>query len=136
MTAAVLQAVQQALYTKLTGDAVLMDQLSGVYDAVPQQGRVPYLVIGDGAAEDRSQLGAALTECTMQLHVWTEGGGRKAALGILQRLHALLHHGALGMTGHLLLSMRCLRAETQVQAEQARIYGVLELSLTVATASA
>jgi len=131
MSAAVLQAVQQALYTKLTGDGVLMDMVEGVYDAVPQQAIIPYIVIGDGQAEEVPQVQTRLSECTMALHVWTAGGGRKAALTILNRLHGLLHHGALTFTGFTLLAMRCMRAETQVDADHDRIYGMVELGLTV-----
>jgi len=131
MTAAVLQAVQQALYAKLTGDSVLMDMVTGVYDAVPQQVGVPYVVIGDGQSEEMPQVQASLSECAMALHVWTGGGGRKTALAILNRLHGLLHHGSLAFTGFTLLAMRGVRAETQVDADNDRVYGVLELSLTV-----
>ena len=129
MSGAVLQAVQQGLYNKLSGDALLMDMVTGVYDAVPQHAALPYVVLGDGSADDVPQLQAKISECTMQLYVWTSGGGRKAALAILQRLNALLHQATLPMSGHSLIAMRCLRAETQVQAEQDRIYGVLELSV-------
>lgn len=131
MSGVVLQAVQQALYAKLSGDSVLMDLVTGVYDAVPQQATVPYIVIGDGSAEEMPQVQAMISECAMALHVWTGGGGRKTALSILNRLHALLHHGNLSFTGFTLLALRCTRAETQVDADNDRIYGVLELSLTV-----
>lgn len=131
MSAVILQAVQQALYTKLTGDAVLMDLVEGVHDAVPQQAGLPYLVIGDGSAEEMPQVQTMVSECAMALHVWTGGGGRKTALSILNRLHGLLHQGVLGFTGFTLIAMRCTRAETQVDADNDRVYGLLELSLTV-----
>ncbi len=131
MSAAVLQAVQQALYTKLTGDSVLMDLVQGVYDAVPQNAVVPYIVIGDGQAEEMPQVQGAISECAMALHVWTGGGGRKTALAVLNRLHGLLHHGSLSFSGFTLLAMRGVRAETQVDADNDRIYGILELALTV-----
>lgn len=131
MSAAVLQAVQQALFTKLTGDSLLMDLITGVYDAVPQQAALPYVVIGDGSAEEKPQVQAQLSECSMALHVWTGGGGRKTALSILNRLQALLHHGSLNFTGFTLFAMRCTRAETQVDADNDRVYGVLELLLTM-----
>lgn len=131
MSGVVLEAVQQALYTKLTGDSLLMDLVTGVYDAVPQQVVVPYVVIGDGSAEEMPQVQTAISTCTMVLHVWTGGGGRRMALSILNRLHGLLHHGALSMSGMTLLASRCTRAETQVDTDTDRVYGVLELSLTV-----
>jgi hypothetical protein len=131
MSAYVLQAVQQALYTKLTGDSLLMDLVAGVYDMVPQEALVPYIVIGDGQAEDIPQIQGSVCECTMALHVWTQGGGRKTALAVLNRLHALLHHGSLSLSGLTLLAMRGVSAETQVDGENDRIYGLLQLAITV-----
>ena len=131
MSGAILQAVQQALYSKLTGDSALMDLVNGVYDVVPQQTALPYIVIGDGSADLLAQSQETTSQCQMSLNVWTGGNGRKLALSILNRLHMLLHHGMLSFTGFTLLSMSCSRAETQVDVDQNRIYGVLELSITV-----
>ncbi len=131
MSGAVLQAVQQALYSKLTGDSLLMDLVNGIYDAVPQQAVLPYIVIGDGSADLIPQPQTPTNQCQMTLNVWTNGNGRKLALSILNRLNALLHHGSLNFTGFTLLSMSCSRAETHVDVDQQRIYGVLELSIVV-----
>ena len=131
MSGAILQAVQQALYGKLTGDSALTDLVNGVYDVVPQQTALPYIVIGDGSASLLAQAQETTSQCQMSLNVWTGGNGRKQALAILNRLHALLHHGALNFTGFTLLSMSASRAETQVDVDQDRIYGTLELSITV-----
>lgn len=131
MSAVILQAVQQSLYNKLTADALLMDLVEGVYDAVPQNAPLPYVVIGDGSAETVPQLGAQLANCRMTLNVWTEGGGRKTALSILNRMHALLHQGMLNFTSFTLLSMRSERAETQVDADNDQVYGMMELAVTV-----
>lgn len=129
-----LEAIQQALYTRLSGDSALMDVVGGVYDAVPQEAALPYVVIGDGAVELRPEPAGALHSANLALHVWTKGGGRKTALAILQRLHVLLHHGPLTVAGATLLQMEVPRAETQVDAEQDRVYGVLELSLLLRSA--
>ncbi len=131
MSAVVLQAVQQALYTKLSGDSALMDLVSGVYDAVPQHAALPYVVIGDGSAAEVPQVSTQLSECQLVLNVWTSGGGRKVALAILNRLHALLHQGNLTFTGFTLLAMRCVSAETVVDADNDRVYGTLELNALV-----
>lgn len=133
MSAVILQAVQQSLYNKMTADAVLMDLVEGVYDAVPQSAALPYIVIGDGSADMVPHVGVHVGDCRLSINVWTAGGGRKMALDVLNRLHALLHHGTLNFTGFTLMSMRCLRAETQVDADNDRVYGLMELAVTVAT---
>lgn len=131
MSGAVLQALQQALYSKLSGDSALMDLVSGVYDAVPQHAALPYVVIGDGSANEVPQVATQMSECQLLLNVWTSGGGRKVALAILNRLHALLHQGSLSLGGFTLIAMRCVRAETTVDADHDRVSGVLELTVLV-----
>ena len=105
MTTFALQPVQQALYSKLTGDGVLMGMTSGIYDAPPQHAAVPYVVIGDGTATLKPQVTNDVTECDLDVNVWTTASGRKVALAILQRLHGLLHQGTLSVSGFTLLSM-------------------------------
>ena len=104
MTTFALQPVQQALYSKLTGDGVLMGMTSGIYDAPPQHAAVPYVVIGDGTATLKPQVTNDVTECDLDVNVWTTASGRKVALAILQRLHGLLHQGTLSVSGFTLLS--------------------------------
>ena len=131
MTSFALQPVQQALYSKLTSDGVLMGMVSGVYDAPPQHAAVPYIVIGDGEAVGKPQVMGDVTECRLELHVWTTASGRKASLAILNRLHGLLHQGTMSVSGFTLLTMRTSRADTQVEPENDRILGRLEIVLLV-----
>jgi hypothetical protein len=130
MSAVVLQAAQQALYAKLSQDTILMDMVGGVYDAVPQNAALPYVVLGDGAAETQEQLQGSVSTCELSLHVWTEGHGRKQALAILNRIHAVLHHANVSMGGYVVMGLRCVRAETEVDVAQERVYGQLGLVLT------
>ncbi len=131
MSSLALNAVQPALYSKLTGDGVLMGMIAGVYDAPPQHANLPYVVIGDGTVNEVPQVSAAISECTLNLHVWTKGGGRKSALAILNRLYGLLHHGSMTVTGFTLIAMRAGQAQTQVIAEEDRVFGILEITVTV-----
>lgn len=132
MTTLALQAVQQALYTKLTGDGVLMGMISGVYDAPPQHAAVPYVVIGDGEARVVPQVFGDITECRMDVHVWTTANGRKASLAILNQLHGLLHRGSLTVYGFTFIQLMASQADTQVDAENDRILGRLQVMVVVA----
>lgn len=131
MTGFALQAVQQALYTKLTSDGVLMGMISGVYDAPPQQAVVPYVVIGDGQASVEPCTTYDVTECQMEIQVWTTASGRKASLAILSRIHGLLHQGNISISGGTLVRIVVSRGETQVEPDNNRILGRLEIMVTV-----
>lgn len=132
MNALALMEVQRALYTKLSGDAVLMDMVSGIYDAVPQNTPLPYVFIGDGNQQLRAAEAALVTECQLDLYVWTESQGRKQALSILNRLHGLLHLGTLTLNGFELVHLHVVQASTALVEEGAMLNGRLRLQLAVA----
>lgn len=131
MSTLAMMEVQRALYAKLTADGVLMGMISGVYDAVPQTAALPYVVIGDGDAECTPELAAQVTQCQWTIEVWTNASGRKSALTILNRLHGLLHQGDITLTGLTLIGVTVTRAQTQVDTEKERVFGLLELRLMV-----
>lgn len=134
MSGLALMEIQRALYTKLGGDGVLMGMVSGVYDDVPQNSALPYVVIGDGNQNVRPSDAAVVTECQLELHVWTQAGGRKTALTILNRLHALLHLGTLTLSGYQLVTLRVAQASTHLAVQQERLTGTLTVFVAVVEA--
>jgi hypothetical protein len=124
--------VQRALYTKLTGDGVLMGMLNGVYDVVPSDALLPYVVIGDGSQTARAVDGINVTDCRLALHAWSASGGRKTTLAIMNRLHALLHLGTLTLSGFQLVTLRSEQASTALADQGAHLYGTLVILVTVA----
>jgi hypothetical protein len=131
MTLALME-VQRALYTKLSGDGVLMGMINGLFDAVPQNSALPYVVIGDGNQALRPAESTIVTECRLELNVWTDTGGRKTALNILNRLHALLHLGTVTLSGFQLLTLRVEQASTALAEQAARVGGTLVVFVAVA----
>jgi hypothetical protein len=131
MTALALQAVQPAIYSKLSADGVLMGMVSGIYDAVPQNAALPYGVIGDGTTQELPQVVHLLTECNFEIRVWSKSGGRKTVLNILNRIYGLLHRGTLSPAGFTVLSMRCANAETIVDAARDRVEGRMQVVIMV-----
>lgn len=132
MTQLAMQAVQQALVSKLQGDALLMDVVGAVYDTVPQQAVLPYVEIDLVEQESLPALGEHLWRVALVLNVWTQAGGRKQALAALERLHSLLHHGALTPTGYGLREMRVVSASCELARDGAQVVGNMEIGLTVA----
>jgi hypothetical protein len=126
-----LNAIQQALYTKLTGDGVLMGMVSGVYDAVPQRTVVPYVVIGDGETQILDGPAHSDTRVTLDIDVWTATDGRKTALTIMDRMYGLLHQSTMTVTGFTLIAMRCDAALTALIEEGPNLRGTLTVEMLV-----
>lgn len=101
-----LFALQQAVYTALTGDATLMAMVEGVYDRVPSGVAFPYVVIGEADARDWSSVTTGGLDVRMEVSAFSREGGRKEALAIVARIHTLLHDGSFSITGHTLVQCR------------------------------
>ncbi len=131
MSSLALMQVQQALYTKLQGDGVLMGMVGGVYDSVPETAALPYVVIGDGQLRVLPADNATISDTVLQIEVWTDASGRKSALTIMSRLFALLHLGTLSLSGVQQVLLRCEQADTAVAETNTRIHGTLNVRVTV-----
>lgn len=132
MSGLALMEIQRALYTRLSGDGVLMGMVSGVHDDVPQNSALPYVILGDGDQNVRPADAAVVTECQLELQVWTRTGGRKTALTILNRLHALLHLGTLTLSGYQLVTLRVEQASTRLAEQGERMLGEMTVYVAVA----
>ncbi len=132
MTQMALMEVSRALFTKLSGDGVLMAMVSGIYDVVPQKTALPYVVIGDGQSRVLEAHDLNLTEMLLQFDVWTEANGRKTALMIMNRLFALLHLGTLAIPGFSTVLLRCEQADTAIEERATRVHGTLTVRVIAA----
>ncbi len=85
-------ALQSAIYTRLTGYAPLTALISGVYDNVPDNAQPPYVVIGDDTCIDWSTQTENGWETTVTIHVWDfEKSGRKSVKAIMSTIYDALH---------------------------------------------
>lgn len=94
-----LWAVQQAIYAKLTSDATLMGLIKGVFDAVPDNQPMPYVVIGEGTEVPFRTFTSTSYVATITLHIWSGAKGYKEGLAILDRLNTLLDRVSLTVSG-------------------------------------
>lgn len=105
----VLFAVQEAVFTKLSGDAAMQALIGSparLYDHAPAEAVFPFLTLGATdaeAADDKNGYGALQI---MTLHAWSRYRGRKETQAILDAAYALLHHGDLTVSGHVCASCR------------------------------
>lgn len=91
MSGTVLTSYQKALYTTLSGDSALMALVSGIFDHVPEQAGVRYLVFTAAAAEEDDTAAVQFQRVRFVIRSYSAEGGRKKTDEISARLHALLH---------------------------------------------
>lgn len=104
-------ALQAAIYTRLTGFTALTTALGGqrIYDHVPQGVSAPYVLIGDDTLVDDDTKSKAGWEGTITLHVWDyQKAGRKSVKALLSHIHDALHQqeANITVTGFSLVQIR------------------------------
>lgn len=100
--------LQEALYSRLTGDSTLMALVTGVFDAVPEDTVLPSVVIGEGTTTDNATKTLDMRDYIFQIDVWSAYQGMKEAKNIMQRIYSLLHeYNSLAVSGAILVDLRC-----------------------------
>lgn len=135
MSTLMLMEVQRALYAKLHSDGILTALVPHIYDSIPQHTPAPYLLIGQGTQSVTAVDGIMVSECQLELSVFTDTGVRKTALSVLNRLYALLHLSSLVLTGLQCVQMRMEEVSTTLTEQGTLLKGRMELFVTVAEAS-
>jgi uncharacterized protein DUF3168 len=93
-------ALQQALYTRLSGDTALVTTLGAdVYDHVPDAAAFPYVVIGNVTEGPRDTMGRTGRDLSVTIHVWSQYPGMKQVKEIQSRVDELLDRWAPTVTG-------------------------------------
>ena len=126
-----LDVVQQALFTALSGDSLLNDIITGVYDHIPPTAQYPCVVIGDGKERDIANDSGLASRLELALHCYSTQTGRKQVLAILHRLHGLLHHGSVSLSAGAIIHMRVESLETRVHQASGYVEGVLRVIILV-----
>lgn len=98
-------ALQQAIYSALTGDTLLMAKVTGVFDQTPQGQSGPYVVIGDGESREWDTDNSTGIDADVMIHVWDDGHrGRKTVKVIQGDIRRILHRSELTVAGaHVVL---------------------------------
>ncbi|MBN8542795.1 MAG: DUF3168 domain-containing protein [Alphaproteobacteria bacterium] len=124
-----LYQLQQALFARLNGDALLMSMIQGIHDSVPQNTSFPYVVIGDGDQNDVPASDTISVRCSLDIEVFSRSKGRKEVLLILERLYALLHQSVLTVSGYECIISRCSRAETETLIDAVTLRGSMRVTI-------
>lgn len=76
--------IQQAIYDILTADMTLMNQITGVFDFVPDNQEFPYVQIGEFTTAPFQTFDRYGQEATVTIHVWSQRIGPNAYQGMKQ----------------------------------------------------
>jgi len=109
-----MQALQTAIYARLTGDAALTALIgtNGVHDRLLTRNEAPYVRIAGIETRDWSTASEPGEEHLVTLEVRSGEGGHRATQQIAARIRALLDDAALSLTGAALVNLRHQRTRT------------------------
>lgn len=100
-------ALQQAVYAALLADSGVA-ALAGarIYDDVPGDAAMPYVVIGEDQESDWSTATETGSQHMLSIHVWSRAAGHKEAKLLCDAVRAVLDGAALAVSGTTLIDLR------------------------------
>lgn len=104
-------ALQQAMFAALSASSDLQALIGDpprLFDFVPRDSVLPYVVLGDGSESDWSTATETATEHAVQIDVWSRSTGYKEAKQIADAICAALNNAALTISGAVLIDLRYL----------------------------
>jgi hypothetical protein len=124
--------IQLAIWTKLTNDATLMANISGVFDQVPQDyDSFPYVTIGEDTVNEWDGDDFVGAEATVMIHVWSRFSGREEAKIVQGYVYDAINRQTLSVTGYN--SVECVQefSETMLDPDGLTRHGVQQFRVTV-----
>lgn len=100
-------SLQIAIFSLLNADDTLMQQVSGIYDFVPDDAAYPFITLGENNVSDWSNAENQGTQHQFSLRIFSRNSGRKEAANIMEQLVMLLHQGV-SISGHELAFLRVI----------------------------
>jgi len=100
-------ALQQAIFAALSASGDLQALIGDrIFDFVPPDSALPYVVLGDGEESDWSTATEDGTEHQIQIDVWSRQLGHQEAKQIADVIRAALDNAALTIGGATLIDLR------------------------------
>jgi hypothetical protein len=119
-------ALQMALHQSLTMPGALMDQITGVFDHVPQDQPMPYVVIGDDVMSDWSAKAFSASDHRLTIHIWSRMPGRREARQLIELVQAQLAAQTPAPSGFSLVSLRFVQAAVLGDADGLTQHGIID----------
>jgi hypothetical protein len=119
-------ALQKAIYASLSAHLPLITEITGIFDAPPQDAVFPYVTIGDDVVSDASAKAMVATDHRLVLHVWTRSPGKAQVKLLLQRVQDGLDANPPKPAGFMLGWLRFLQSTVLTDADGLTQHGILE----------
>lgn len=95
-----LERLQRAVYLALTGSERVMVQVTGVYDATPQDEAFPYVTFAADSEEQWDTDDSHGFEAVVEVHTWSRFRGLGETKRIQQAIYNALHDVSLTVIRH------------------------------------
>lgn len=95
-----LERLQRAIYLALTGSERVMAQVTGVYDATPQDEAFPYITFAADSEEQWDTDDSRGFEAIAEIHVWSRFRGQGEVKRIQRAIYNALHNVNLTVIRH------------------------------------
>ncbi|MEM8799692.1 MAG: DUF3168 domain-containing protein [Pseudomonadota bacterium] len=124
--------LQRAIYDRLTGALADLQPVTAVYDHVPGDARLPYIVIGDDQVTDWSTKSFFGFDHRLTLHMWARTEGRATIKSTLTAISDTLCDPKLELGGHHLVHLRHVFSDVIFESESDLYHGVARLAARTA----
>lgn len=122
-------ALQCAIFAALSADAGIKSVLGDpprIFDEVPRDAAMPYLVIGGDKESDWSTSTDKGIEHALTLHIWSRARGVKESKTIAQAAREALDDAGLALTGHTLIGIRHQSSEYLRQTDGQTYHAIMK----------
>jgi hypothetical protein len=107
------EALQKALYARLTTHPGVQARVTGVFDQISAKVAFPYLLFGDATGEEASTAGTTLQRVSLALMILSDAAGRAESLALQAEVEAALATPLVLTDGWQCTALYCTRAEAQ-----------------------
>ncbi len=121
-------ALQTAIFAALSADAGIKSVLGDpprVFDEVPRDAAMPYLVIGGDRQSDWSTATDTGAEHALTMHIWSRARGHRESKAIAEAVREALDNANLALTGHTLIGIKHQSQEFLRQTDGQTYHAVL-----------
>jgi len=117
MSYAMSAALQEAVFTALSGNVTLNARVEGIYDAPPESGGTPpigtYITLGDDEAKDRSSASHKGVTLDFEVNIHSDFAGFSAAKAVAADVVDILAWAELGLSRGNLVNLKFLKSRTR-----------------------